>query len=124
TLPPPLVAASIKVFEMLSTGSELRDRLNGNARYFRERMASAGFDLRPGDHPIVQVMLYDATLAQRFAAELLDAGITAVGFFYPVVPKGEARIRTQVSAAHTRAQLDRAVDAFVAVGRRLGVLAD
>jgi glycine C-acetyltransferase len=122
TLPPPLVAASIKVFEMLSAGGELRDRLNENARHFRRRMEEAGFDLRPGEHPIVPVMLHDAELAQRFAAELLDEGIYAVGFFYPVVPKGQARIRTQLSAAHTRAQLDRAVDAFVAVGRRLGVL--
>lgn len=124
TLPPPLVAASIKVFEMLSAGSELRDRLNDNARHFRARMSTAGFDLRPGEHPIVPVMLYDAKLAQRFATELLDEGIYAVGFFYPVVPQGQARIRTQLSAAHTREQLDRAVDAFVAVGRRLGVLED
>ncbi len=123
TLPPPLVAASIKVFEMLSAGGELRDRLNANARYFRERMGAAGFDLRPGEHPIVPVMLYDAKLAQRFAAELLDEGIYAIGFFYPVVPQGQARIRTQLSAAHTREHLDRAVDAFVAVGKRLGVLA-
>ncbi len=123
TLPPPLVAASIKVFEMLSAGGELRDRLNANARYFRERMGAAGFDLRPGEHPIVPVMLYDAKLAQRFAAELLEEGIYAIGFFYPVVPQGQARIRTQLSAAHTREHLDRAVDAFVAVGKRLGVLA-
>jgi glycine C-acetyltransferase len=123
TLPPPLVAASIKVFEMLSAGGELRDRLNENARYFRERMGAVGFDLRPGEHPIVPVMLYDAKLAQRFAAELLDEGIYAIGFFYPVVPQGQARIRTQLSAAHTREHLDRAVDAFVAVGKRLGVLA-
>ena len=122
TLPPPLVAASIKVFEMLSSGSALRDRVNANAQHFRRRMTEAGFDLRPGVHPIVPVMLYDAKLAQRFASELLDEGIYVIGFFFPVVPKDQARIRTQLSAAHTPEQIDRAVDAFVRVGRRLGVL--
>jgi glycine C-acetyltransferase len=122
TLPPPLVAASIKVFEMLSASSALRDRVNENARYFRARMTAAGFDLKPGTHPIVPVMLYDAPLAQRFAAELLEQGIYVIGFFFPVVPQGQARIRTQLSAAHTRAQLDRAVEAFVTVGHKLGVL--
>jgi glycine C-acetyltransferase len=91
-------------------------------RYFRERMTAAGFDLKPGEHPIVPVMLYDAPLAQQFAAGLLEEGIYAIGFFFPVVPKGQARIRTQLSAAHTREQLDRAVAAFTAVGKRLGVL--
>ncbi|MGA9421715.1 MAG: glycine C-acetyltransferase [Rhodanobacteraceae bacterium] len=122
TLPPPLVAASIRVFEMLSSNSALRERVNENARYFREQMSAAGFELRPGSHPIVPVMLHEAKLAQQFAADLLDEGIYAIGFFYPVVPEGQARIRTQVSAAHTRAQLDRAVTAFRKVGRKLGVL--
>jgi glycine C-acetyltransferase len=122
TLPPPLVAASIKVFQMLSTSTELRDRVDANARHFRRRMGEAGFDIRPGTHPIAPVMLGDAKLAQRFAAELLDEGIYVIGFFYPVVPQGQARIRTQMSAAHTTEQIDRAVDAFVRVGRRLGVI--
>ncbi len=123
TLPPPLVAASLKVFEMLSGGGELRERLDDNARHFRQRMTAAGFELRPGSHPIVPVMLHDAKLAQAFARGLMDEGIYAIGFFYPVVPQGQARIRTQMSAAHTRAQIDRAVDAFIAVGRNLGVVA-
>jgi glycine C-acetyltransferase len=122
TLPPPLVAASIQVFEMLSASTALRDRLMDNARHFRERMTAAGFDLKPGSHPIVPVMLYDAKLAQQFARALLDQGIYAIGFFYPVVPQGQARIRTQMSAAHTREHIDRAVDAFVKVGKKLGVL--
>jgi glycine C-acetyltransferase len=107
---------------MLSSDTTLRDRVDANARHFRERMTAAGFDLKPGSHPIVPVMLYDARLAQAFASALLDEGIYAIGFFYPVVPQGQARIRTQVSAAHTREQIDRAVAAFVEVGRRLGVL--
>jgi glycine C-acetyltransferase len=123
TLPPPLVAASLKVFEMLSGGGELRERLDDNARHFRQRMTAAGFELRPGSHPIVPVMLHDAKLAQAFARGLMDEGIYAIRFFYPVVPQGQARIRTQMSAAHTRAQIDRAVDAFITVGRRLGVVA-
>ena len=122
TLPPPLVAASIKVFEMLSSGSALRDRLNDNALHFRTRITEAGFDLRRGGHPIVPVMLYDAKLAQAFAQELLAEGIYVIGFFFPVVPQRQARIRTQMSAAHTREQIDRAVDAFVKVGRKLGVV--
>ncbi|HZP67153.1 MAG TPA: glycine C-acetyltransferase [Rudaea sp.] len=122
TLPPPLVAASIKVFEMLSASTALRDKVNDNALYFRKRMTDAGFDMKPGTHPIAPVMLYDAKLAQAFAKELLDEGIYAIGFFYPVVPQGQARIRTQMSAAHTREHIDRAVDAFVKVGRKLGVL--
>ncbi len=122
TLPPPLVAASIQVFEMLSASTALRDRLMDNARHFRERMTAAGFDLKPGSHPIVPVMLYDAKLAQQFARALLDQGIYAIGFFYPVVPQGQARIRTQMSAAHTREHIDRAVDAIVKVGKKLGVL--
>jgi glycine C-acetyltransferase len=122
TLPPPLVAASIKVFEMLSSGSALRDRVNANALYFREQMTQAGFDIKPGTHPIVPVMLYDAKLAQQFAADLLDEGIYVIGFFFPVVAQGQARIRTQMSAAHTREQIDRAVAAFTKVGRKLGVI--
>ena len=122
TLPPPLVAASIKVFEMLSASTALRDKVNDNALYFRKRMSEAGFDIRPGTHPIAPVMLYDAKLAQAFAKALLDEGIYVIGFFYPVVPQGQARIRTQMSAAHTHEQIDRAVDAFMKVGRKLGVL--
>src|SRR5690606_41990621 len=101
---------------------DLRQCLRGNTAYFRRRMGEAGFDLKPGEHPIVPVMLYDAPLAQRFAERLLDEGIYAIGFFFPVVPRGQARIRTQMSAAHTREHLDRAVDAFTRVGRELGVL--
>ena len=122
TLPPPLVAASIKLFEMLSSSTALRDKVNDNALYFRKRMSDAGFDIKPGTHPIAPVMLYDAKLAQAFAKALLDEGIYVIGFFYPVVPQGQARIRTQMSAAHTREQIDRAVDAFVKVGRKLGML--
>ncbi|HVT32974.1 MAG TPA: glycine C-acetyltransferase [Rhodanobacteraceae bacterium] len=122
TLPPPLVAASIRVFEMLSSSTALRDKVNDNALYFRKRMTEAGFDIRPGTHPIAPVMLHDAKLAQAFAKALLEEGIYVIGFFYPVVPQGQARIRTQMSAAHTREQIDRAVAAFVKVGRELGVL--
>ena len=122
TLPPPLVAASIKVFEMLSSSTALRDKVNDNALYFRKRMTEAGFEIKPGTHPIAPVMLYDAKVAQAFAKALLDEGIYVIGFFYPVVPQGQARIRTQMSAAHTRDQIDRAVAAFVKVGRKLGVL--
>ena len=122
TLPPPLVAAGIKVFEMLSSTTALRDRLEENTRYFRAAMTKAGFDIKPGEHPIVPVMLYDAPLAQEFAARLLEQGIYVIGFFYPVVPQGEARIRVQVSAAHEKEHLDRAVAAFTGVGKDLGVL--
>jgi glycine C-acetyltransferase len=122
TLPPPLVAASIKVFEMLSASTELRDKVNDNALYFRKRMTDAGFDVRAGTHPIAPVMLYDAKLAQQFARNLLDEGIYVIGFFFPVVPQGQARIRTQMSAAHTHAHIDRAIAAFIKVGKKLGVL--
>jgi len=122
TLPPPLVAASIRVFEMLSRSTGLRDRLEGNTQYFREQMSNAGFNIKAGIHPIVPVMLYDAPLAQEFAARLLDEGIYVIGFFFPVVPKGEARIRVQVSAAHKKHHLDRAVEAFIKVGNDLNVL--
>ena len=122
SLPPHVVAAGIKAFEMLASAGELRERLRDNTAYFRERMTAAGFDIKPGVHPLSPVMLYDAPLAQRFAERLLEEGIYAIGFFFPVVPKGQARIRTQVSAAHTREHLDRAIDAFTRIGRELGVL--
>ena len=122
SLPPPVVAAGIKVFEMLASADSLRAKLQDNTRYFREKMAAAGFELKPGNHPIVPVMLHDAPLAQEFAKRLLDEGIYAVGFFFPVVPQGQARIRTQMSAAHTREHLDRAIAAFTKVGRELGVI--
>lgn len=122
SLPPPLVAASLKVFEILSGSTALRDKLEDNTRYFRDAMTAAGFDIKPGVHPIVPVMLYDAVLAQKMSARLLEEGIYVIGFFYPVVPKGEARIRVQVSAAHDRADLDRAIAAFTKVGQELGVL--
>jgi len=122
TLPPPLVAASIKVFEMLSSSTQLRDRLESSTVYFREQMNAAGFDIKAGSHPIVPVMLYDAPLAQEFAARLLDEGVYVIGFFFPVVPKGEARIRVQISAAHKKHHLDRAITAFIKVGKDLGVI--
>ena len=122
SLPPHVVAAGTKAFEMLGAADELRERLAANTAYFRQRMAAAGFELKPGTHPIVPVMVHDAPLAQQMAAQLLDEGIYVVGFFFPVVPKGQARIRTQMSAAHTREHLDCAIDAFTRVGRRLGVL--
>jgi glycine C-acetyltransferase len=123
SLPPHVVAAGIKVFEMLDAATDLREQLVENTTYFRQRMTEAGFDIKPGNHPIVPVMIYDAPKAQAMAAKLLDEGIYVTGFFYPVVPKGQARIRTQMSAAHTREQLDKAIDAFVRVGREIGVLA-
>lgn len=122
SLPPHVAAAGTRAFEMLDAAGELRQRLAANTAYFRERMGAAGFDIRPGTHPISPVMLYDAPLAQRFAERLLEEGIYAIGFFFPVVPKGQARIRTQMSAAHTREHLDRAIDAFTRIGRELGVL--
>ncbi|WP_140909086.1 glycine C-acetyltransferase [Cognatiluteimonas lumbrici] len=122
SLPPHVVAAGIKAFEMLAGAGELRERLAANTAYFRDRMEAAGFELRPGTHPIVPVMLHDAPLAQKFAERLLEEGIYAIGFFFPVVPKGQARIRTQVSAAHTREHLDRAIEAFTRIGRDLGVI--
>ncbi len=122
SLPPHVVAAGSAVFDMLAGADDLRQRLADNTRHFRQRMTAAGFELKPGEHPICPVMLHDAPLAQRFAERLLEEGIYAVGFFFPVVPKGQARIRTQMSAAHSREQLDRAIDAFTRVGRELGVL--
>jgi glycine C-acetyltransferase len=122
SLPPHVVAAAIEVLEMLGEAGGLREQLADNTRHFRSAMRAAGFEIKPGEHPIVPVMVYDAPLAQRMAAELLEEGIYVIGFFFPVVPKGQARIRTQMSAAHTRPQLDRAIDAFTRVGRKLGVL--
>jgi glycine C-acetyltransferase len=122
TLPPPLAAAGITVFGILSRSGDLRERLMENTRYFREQMTSAGFDIKPGVHPIVPIMLYEATLAKQMAARLLAAGIYVIGFSYPVVPKGEARIRVQLSAVHERAHLDRAIEAFANVGKELGVV--
>ncbi len=121
-LPPMLCAAGIKALEMVRDGAALRAQLFANARHFRKRMAKAGFDLVPGEHPIIPVMLGDARLAQDMAAMMLDEGVYVTGFSFPVVPKGLARIRTQMSAAHTTEQIDFAVDAFVRVGRKLGVV--
>ena len=122
TLTPALAAAGIKALDLLSGSGELRERLHANTRYFREQLTQAGFDIRPGLHPIVPLMLYEAELAQRMASDLLAEGIYVIGFFYPVVAQGQARIRVQVSAAHTRAHLDRAIEAFVRIGRKLGVI--
>ncbi|MEO0898002.1 MAG: glycine C-acetyltransferase [Bacteroidota bacterium] len=122
TLAPSIVGASIAVLDMLSETTALRDKLEENTLYFREKMAAAGFDIKPGTHAIVPVMLYDAPLAQEFADKLLQKGIYVIGFFYPVVPKGEARIRVQLSAGHERAHLDKAIQAFTEVGQELGVL--
>ncbi len=122
SLPPPLVAAGIKVLELLSTTTELRDKLEENTRYFRERITAAGFEIKPGIHPIVPIMLYDAKLAKTMANELLKEGVYVVGFSYPVVPKGEARIRVQLSAAHEKKHLDLTVAAFSKVGKKLGVI--
>jgi len=122
SLPPHVVAAAIEVFDMLGEAGELREKLAANTRYFRGNMTTAGFDIKPGTHPIVPVMIRDAKLAQAFATKLLERGIYAIGFFFPVVPQGQARIRTQMSAAHTREHLDRAIEAFTAVGRELGLL--
>ena len=116
------MAAEIRVFELLDDGAALREKLMDNTRYFRAAMTEAGFDIKPGEHPICPVMLYDAPLAQRFASRLIEEGIYVIGFFYPVVPQGEARIRVQLSAAHERRHLDRAIDAFTRVGHELGVL--
>ena len=122
TLAPSIVAAGIKVFDMLSSNTELRDKLEVNTLYFREKIMTAGFDIKEGEHPIVPVMLYDAVLAKKMATKLLEKGIYVIGFFYPVVPKGEARIRVQISAAMDIHQLDEAVDAFTEVGKNLNVL--
>ena len=122
TVAPVVVATSLKVLDMLSAGGELRDRLRENTRFFRAELQKLGFPLVPGEHPIIPIMLGEATLAQNMAAALLDEGVYVIGFSYPVVPQGQARIRTQMSAAHTRADLEQAVTAFATVGRRLGVI--
>lgn len=122
TLAPPLAAAALKALELITRSGELRERLWDNTAYFRRRMIDAGFEIGPGEHPIVPIMLYEARLAQQMAAALLEEGIYLIGFSYPVVPKGQARIRVQITAAHTRAHLDQAVDAFTRVGRNLGVI--
>lgn len=122
TLAPSIVGASIAVLDMLTETTELRDKLEYNTRYFRDKMTAAGFDIKPGDHPIVPIMLYDASVAQQFASKLLEEGIYVIGFFYPVVAKDMARIRVQLSAAHEPYHLDAAIDAFVKVGKELNVL--
>ena len=122
SLAPSIVGAAIKVFDILSNSTELRDKLEDNTTYFKEKIIAAGFDIKAGDSPIVPIMLYDASLSQKFADMLLEEGVYAIGFFYPVVPKGKARIRTQISAAHERHHLDKAVDAFIKVGKELNVI--
>ena len=122
TLAPSITGASIAVFDLLSQTTELRDKLEANTQYFREKITAAGFDIKPGTHPIVPIMLYDAVISQKMAEKLLEKGIYVIGFYYPVVAKGQARIRVQISAAHTTAQLDQAIEAFTAVGKELGVI--
>ena len=122
TLAPAIAGASIAVLDMLSETTELRDKLENNTKYFREKMTTAGFDIKPGVHPIVPVMLYDAKLAQEFAAKMLAEGIYVIGFYFPVVPKEKARIRVQLSAAHEQHHLDKAIAAFTKVGKELGVI--
>ncbi|MEM8889788.1 MAG: glycine C-acetyltransferase [Bacteroidota bacterium] len=122
TVAPSIVGASIAVLDLLTESTVLRDQLEENTHYFRTQMTAAGFDIKPGEHPIVPIMLYEAVLAQQFADKLLEKGIYVIGFFYPVVPKGQARIRVQLSAAHSRAHLDRAINAFTEIGKELGVI--
>jgi glycine C-acetyltransferase len=122
SLAPSIVGASIKVFDLLSSSTELRDKLEENTKYFKEKIVAAGFDIKQGDSPIVPIMLYDAALSQEFADMLLEEGVYAIGFFYPVVGKGQARIRTQISAAHNKEHLDKAINAFVKVGKKLNVI--
>lgn len=122
TLAPSIVGASIKVLDLLSASTDLRDKLETNTAYFRKAMTEAGFDILPGGHPIVPIMLYDAKLAQEFAARLLDEGVYVIGFFYPVVPQGKARIRVQISAGHSQEHLEKAVLAFIKVGKELKVI--
>ena len=122
TLAPSITGASIAVFDLLSQTTTLRDTLEDNTQYFREKITAAGFDIKPGTHPIVPIMLYDAVVSQKMAEKLLEKGIYVIGFYYPVVPKGQARIRVQISAAHTRAHLDHAIEAFIEVGKELGVI--
>lgn len=122
TLAPSITGASIAVFDLLSETTELRDKLEDNTKYFRSKMEEAGFDIKPGEHPIVPIMLYDAVLSQKMAEKLLEKGIYVIGFYYPVVPKGQARIRVQISAAHDKHHLDQAIQAFIEVGKELSVL--
>jgi len=122
TLAPSIVGGSIAVLDMLTKKTELRDKLESNTKYFRKKMTEAGFDIKPGDHPIVPIMLYDAVLAQTMAAKLLEEGIYVIGFFFPVVTKGQARIRVQLSAAHEQHHLDKAIAAFTKIGKELGVI--
>jgi glycine C-acetyltransferase len=122
TLAPSITGASIAVFDLLSQTTELRDTLEANTIYFREKITEAGFDIKPGTHPIIPIMLYDAVVSQKMAEKLLEKGIYVIGFYYPVVAKGQARIRVQISAAHTRAHLDQAIQAFIEVGKELGVI--
>ncbi len=122
TLPPAIAGAGVAALELLDKSDDLRAKLHENTGYFRGRMKAGGFDIKPGAHPIVAVMLYESVVAQQLSAALLDLGIYAIGFFYPVVPKGQARIRVQISAAHERADLDRAIDAFTSAGKKLGVI--
>ena len=122
SLAPSIVGASLKVFELLSESTRLRDQLEANTKYFKDKIIAAGFDIKKGDSPIVPIMLYDAALSQKFADGLLKEGIYAIGFFYPVVAKGAARIRTQISAAHSKEELDRAINAFIKVGKQLDVI--
>jgi glycine C-acetyltransferase len=122
TLAPSITGASIAVFDLLSSTTELRDKSESNTKYFREKMTAAGFDIKPGEHAIVPIMLYEAPLAQKMANALLERGIYVIGFFYPVVPKGQARIRVQISAAHSQEHLDKAIAAFIEVGKELGVI--
>ena len=122
TLAPAITGASIEVLKLLSETTELRDKLESNTHYFREKISEAGFDIKAGEHPIVPVMLYDAKISQVFADKLLDLGIYVIGFYYPVVPKGQARIRVQLSAVHEKEHLDRAIDAFTEVGKELNVI--
>lgn len=122
TLAPAIVGASIEVFKMLSETTALRDKLEENTLYFREKMTAVGFDIKPGSHAIVPIMLYEAPLSQQFAEKLLARGIYVIGFYYPVVPKGQARIRVQISAVHERHHLDKAIQAFTEVGKELGVI--
>ena len=122
SVPPVIAATTLRVLDLVESSDDLRDQLRRNTRHFRERMAAAGFTIVPGEHPIAPVMLGDAALAARFAERLLERGVYVIGFSYPVVPMGKARIRTQMCAGHTLEQIDRAIEAFVAVGRELGVL--
>ena len=122
SLPPAIAGAALEVIRMLGETTALRDKLEANTKYFRKQMTAAGFDIKPGVHPITPIMLYDAPLAQAFAKQLLDEGIYVIGFFYPVVAKGQARIRVQISAAHEKEHLDKAIAAFTKIGKKLKVI--